>query len=47
MTSHGRGGIRRFFLGSVANQIINQGNLAVILVPAVDQNAQAEDQKSA
>ena len=36
MTSHGHGGISRLLLGSVANQLINQRRLAVVLVPAVE-----------
>lgn len=34
MTSHGHGGIRRWFLGSVATKLINQPELAVVLVPS-------------
>lgn len=47
MTSHGHGGIRRLFLGSVAHQLINHGRLAVILVPPVDRDGQAGDGTSA
>jgi nucleotide-binding universal stress UspA family protein len=43
MTSHGHGGVRRWFLGSVAAKLINQPKLAVLLVPA----GQAADERSA
>jgi nucleotide-binding universal stress UspA family protein len=39
MSSHGHGGFRRLFLGSVASKLINQPNLAVLLVRPTMQNA--------
>lgn len=36
MTSHGRTGVRRFVLGSVAQKIINERVAPVVLVPAED-----------
>lgn len=37
MTSHGRTGVRRFLLGSVAQKIINERIAPVVLVPAKEQ----------
>lgn len=34
MTSHGHGGVRRWFLGSTASKLIHQPKLAVLLIPA-------------
>jgi nucleotide-binding universal stress UspA family protein len=34
MTSHGRGGLRRLVLGSIAEKLVRQGPVPVILVPA-------------
>jgi nucleotide-binding universal stress UspA family protein len=34
MTSHGRGGLRRWLLGSVAEKLVREGPVPVILVPA-------------
>jgi nucleotide-binding universal stress UspA family protein len=34
MTSHGRGGVRRWLLGSVAEKLIREGKAPVMLVPA-------------
>jgi nucleotide-binding universal stress UspA family protein len=34
MTSHGRGGLRQFVLGSVAEKLVRQGPVPVVLVPA-------------
>jgi nucleotide-binding universal stress UspA family protein len=34
MTSHGRGGFRRLVLGSIAEKLIRQGPVPIILVPA-------------
>jgi nucleotide-binding universal stress UspA family protein len=45
MTSHGRGGIRRLLLGSVASQLINQSDVPVVLVPAVDPTDQAPNER--
>ncbi|CAN5714116.1 universal stress protein [soil metagenome] len=36
MASHGRSGIRRWMLGSVAEQLIRKGTAPVMLVPALD-----------
>lgn len=36
MVSHGRSGIRRWMLGSVAEQLIRKGPAPVMLIPAVD-----------
>jgi nucleotide-binding universal stress UspA family protein len=34
MTSHGRGGLRRWVIGSVAEKLVRQGPVPVIIVPA-------------
>lgn len=34
MTSHGRGGVRRWLLGSVAEKLVRDGSAPVLLVPA-------------
>jgi nucleotide-binding universal stress UspA family protein len=34
MTSHGRTGVRKFLLGSVAQKLINERVAPVVLVPA-------------
>lgn len=36
MTSHGRGGARRWFLGSVAEKLIREALVPIVLVPAAD-----------
>jgi nucleotide-binding universal stress UspA family protein len=35
MTSHGRGGIRRWIIGSVAEQLVRTATVPVLLVPAM------------
>ncbi|MCC6792008.1 MAG: universal stress protein, partial [Thermomicrobiales bacterium] len=45
MTSHGHGGIRRWFLGSTATKLINHPNLAVLLVPAVAPDESPADER--
>ena len=47
MTSHGHGGIRRLLLGSVANQLINQGNRPVVLVPVHEHDRQDAVERNA
>lgn len=39
MTSHGRGGVSRAWLGSVADRLIREGGVPVFLVPAAEQYA--------
>jgi nucleotide-binding universal stress UspA family protein len=34
MTSHGRGGLRRWLIGSVAEKLVREGPIPVVLVPA-------------
>jgi nucleotide-binding universal stress UspA family protein len=41
MTSHGRTGVRRFLLGSVAQKIINERVAPVVLVPAADEGSES------
>ena len=41
MTSHGRTGVRRFLLGSVAQSIINERVAPVVLVPATEENTES------
>jgi nucleotide-binding universal stress UspA family protein len=36
LTSHGRGGVRRWLLGSVAEKLVREGPVPVLLVPAVE-----------
>ena len=43
LTSHGRGGVRRWLLGSVAEKLVREANAPVILVPAVERG---EDSRS-
>lgn len=42
MTSHGRGGVRRWLLGSVAEKLVREGPVPVILVPATVRQEFAE-----
>jgi nucleotide-binding universal stress UspA family protein len=37
MTSHGRGGVKRWLFGSVATKLIHQGDVPVVLVPPATQ----------
>ena len=39
MTSHGRGGVRRWLLGSVAERLIRVGEAPVLLVPVAERAA--------
>ena len=39
MSSHGRGGIRRWLIGSVADKLIREGRAPVLLVPSVGATA--------
>lgn len=41
LTSHGRGGIRRWLLGSVAERLIRDGKVPVVLVPSTERQAVA------
>jgi nucleotide-binding universal stress UspA family protein len=36
LTSHGRGGVRRWLLGSVAEKLVREAPVPVLLVPAVE-----------
>jgi nucleotide-binding universal stress UspA family protein len=36
LTSHGRGGVRRWLLGSVAEKLVREASVPVLLVPAVE-----------
>jgi nucleotide-binding universal stress UspA family protein len=36
LTSHGRGGVRRWLLGSVAEKLVREANAPVMLVPAIE-----------
>ena len=36
LTSHGRGGVRRWLLGSVAEKLVREADAPVMLVPAVE-----------
>jgi nucleotide-binding universal stress UspA family protein len=46
MTSHGRSGIARWFMGSVATKLIQQGGAPVLLVPSSIRLARAPDKES-
>jgi nucleotide-binding universal stress UspA family protein len=41
LTSHGRGGVRRWLLGSVAEKLVREAPVPVILVPAAGRGAEA------
>jgi nucleotide-binding universal stress UspA family protein len=41
LTSHGRGGVRRWLLGSVAEKLVREANAPVMLVPAVERSEEA------
>src|SRR5215208_6957781 len=41
LTSHGRGGVRRWLLGSVAEKLVREANAPVILVPAVERGEES------
>jgi nucleotide-binding universal stress UspA family protein len=43
LTSHGRGGVRRWLLGSVAEKLVREARAPVMLVPAVERG---EDSRS-
>jgi nucleotide-binding universal stress UspA family protein len=38
LTSHGRGGVRRWLLGSVAEKLVREAKAPVMLVPAVERS---------
>jgi nucleotide-binding universal stress UspA family protein len=38
LTSHGRGGVRRWLLGSVAEKLVREANAPVLLVPAFERD---------
>jgi nucleotide-binding universal stress UspA family protein len=42
MTSHGRGGVRRWLLGSVAERLIRSGDAPVLLVPVAERRHLAD-----
>jgi nucleotide-binding universal stress UspA family protein len=41
LTSHGRGGVRRWLLGSVAEKLVREANAPVMLVPAVERGEES------
>ena len=41
LTSHGRGGVRRWLLGSVAEKLVREAEAPVMLVPAVERGEEA------
>jgi hypothetical protein len=43
MTSHGRGGVKRWLLDSVAEKLIRDGSSSVVLVPARQQREDGRD----
>lgn len=45
ITSHGRGGLRRWLLGSVAERLIRNGKAPVVLVPSAERQAVAEKER--
>ena len=47
LTSHGRGGVRRWLLGSVAEKLIREADAPVILVPAPERDGGEGDQATA
>jgi nucleotide-binding universal stress UspA family protein len=40
LTSHGRGGVRRWLLGSVAEKLVREAPVPVVLVPAVERETE-------
>ena len=38
LTSHGRGGVQRWLLGSVAEKLVREANAPVLLVPALERD---------
>jgi nucleotide-binding universal stress UspA family protein len=43
MTSHGRGGVMRWLLGSVAEKMVREVPAPVLLVPAADRGSAAAE----
>ena len=41
LTSHGRGGVRRWLLGSVAEKLVREAKAPVMLVPAVERGEES------
>jgi nucleotide-binding universal stress UspA family protein len=41
LTSHGRGGVRRWLLGSVAEKLVREADAPVMLVPAVERGEES------
>ena len=44
MTTHGRSGFQRLWLGSVATSIVHQSTCPVLLVRSTEQSAQEQEQ---
>jgi hypothetical protein len=45
MTTHGRGGVRRWLLGSVADKLVRAAAAPVLLVPANGPESAAPDEE--
>ena len=45
LTSHGRGGVRRWLLGSVAEKLVREANAPVMLVPAVERGEESRSRE--
>ena len=45
LTSHGRGGVRRWLLGSVAEKLVREANVPVMLVPAVERGEESRSRE--
>jgi nucleotide-binding universal stress UspA family protein len=41
LTSHGRGGVRRWLLGSVAEKLVREADAPVMLVPALERGEES------
>jgi nucleotide-binding universal stress UspA family protein len=47
MASHGRGGARRWFLGSVAEKLIREAPVPVVIVPTRDRQVERDTAEDA
>src|SRR5215213_11194855 len=45
LTSHGRGGVRRWLLGSVAEKLVREANAPVMLVPAAERGEESRSRE--
>src|SRR5918993_440322 len=45
LTSHGRGGVRRWLLGSVAEKLVREADAPVMLVPAIERGEESSSRE--